>query len=89
MPFLTIQKRCDDCETTRQMLLRVQEEVSAYRREVKESLLDYESLYDKVRVNLAKLAKRTNGSESPERHDQPKGPPSIAAQRLLAMRRGT
>lgn len=51
MAFIEIQRRCQDCEKTRQML-------SDLQREVRGALLDYQNLYDKVRTNLGKLAKR-------------------------------
>ena len=51
MAFIEIQRRCDDCEKTRA-------ELAVLRSEVQRALLDYENLYDKVRTNLGKLAKR-------------------------------
>lgn len=63
MPFLTVQKRCQDCEETRRLLREMRAEVNDYRREVRESLLDYEALYDKVRTNLAKLGSRKKAAE--------------------------
>ena len=51
MALIEIQKRCDDCETSRALLREVKADLGQMR-------LDYESLYDKVRTNLAKLAKR-------------------------------
>lgn len=63
MAFLTFQARCKDCDRTLSELKALREQVESYRREVKDSLLDYESLYDKVRVNLAKLARRENAEE--------------------------
>lgn len=87
MTFLTITRRCNDCDETRRLLKALQEDVEAYRREVKDSLLDYENLYDKVRTNLSKIARREKASESPQTDERVKPKGGVAAQRLLALRR--
>jgi glutaredoxin len=56
MALIEIQKRCDDCEKTRRAL-------EDLRREVQNVMLDYNNLYEKVRTNLGKLAKRVRESE--------------------------
>lgn len=40
------------------MVGQLREDVESYRSEVRRSLLDYETLYEKVRTNLSKMAKR-------------------------------
>ena len=75
MAFLEVQRRCQDCEETRRLVREMRAEVNDYRREVRESLLDYESLYDKVRTNLAKLGSRKKAAEKVEdENGQPHGP---------------
>lgn len=65
----------------------LRDDVEGYRREVKESLLDYEALYDKVRVNLAKLAKRaSDDSKTPE--NGPQSGADLARQMLLQRKFG-
>ena len=65
MALIEISKRCDDCETSRALLRDVKADLGQMR-------LDYESLYDKVRTNLAKLSKRARvASEEPEEAPQP------------------
>jgi len=65
MALIEIQKRCDDCETSRALLRDVKADLGQMR-------LDYESLYDKVRTNLAKLSKRARvASEEVEETPQP------------------
>jgi len=59
MALIEISKRCDDCETSRALLRDVKADLGQMR-------LDYESLYDKVRTNLAKLAKRARVASEPE-----------------------
>lgn len=56
MAFIEIKKRCDECEKTRSAL-------NELRSEVQQVMLDYNSLYEKVRTNLAKLAKRVREEE--------------------------
>lgn len=85
MAFLTITRRCKHCDDTRSELAALRQEVSDYRREVKESLLDYESLYDKVRVNLAKLAKRSE--PAPAEPDNGPVPNLAYAHKLLLERK--
>jgi len=70
MPLLTIQRRCDDCETTRSLIRELREDVHQYRRELDEFKLDFENLYDKVRTNLGKLSKRIERPESPVTDEQ-------------------
>ena len=84
MPLLSVTRRCNQCEDTRELIRELRQEVSDYRREVKESLLDYNSLYDKVRVNLAKLAKRSSDSEKPD-NGETNDP--IAQARLMLLQR--
>ena len=56
MGLIEISKRCDDCETSRALVREVRADLGQMR-------LDYESLYDKVRVNLAKLSKRARAAD--------------------------
>lgn len=56
MAFLEIHKRCQDCEKTRELLREAMREVDSIR-------LDYQSLYEKVRVNLSKLKARSEAQE--------------------------
>ena len=51
MALIEIQRRCHDCESTRALLREAKADLAQMR-------LDYESLYEKVRTNLSKLAKR-------------------------------
>lgn len=51
MAFIEIQRRCHECEKSRTLLREVRADIEQIR-------LDYHSLYEKVRTNLAKLAKR-------------------------------
>jgi len=69
MPLLTIQKRCNDCEATRSALRALSADVEQYRSELERFRLDFENLYDKVRTNLSKLARRTEAPESPVTDD--------------------
>jgi hypothetical protein len=78
MSLIQIQRRCDDCEKTRALLREVKGEIDQIR-------LDYHSLYEKVRVNLSKLAKRADGKcpdEAPEASD-----PLAQARTLLLQRK--
>ena len=79
MAFIEIQRRCDDCEKTRAALAEL-------RSEVQRSLLDYENLYDKVRTNLGKLAKRARlDSEAPSNGDE--GDPMAKYREALVTRK--
>ena len=78
MAFIEIQRRCQDCETTRGL-------VRELRAEVKQSLLDYESLYDKVRTNLSKLAKRAERPQEAQTGNG-EGDPMAQYRELLARR---
>jgi len=79
MALIEIQKRCDDCETSRALLRDVKADLGQMR-------LDYESLYDKVRTNLAKLSKRARVA-SEEVEEAP--PPDLVemGRRALALRK--
>ena len=87
MGFLTIQRKCHECETTRALIQELRNELATYRSEMDAFRLDYENLYDKVRTNLAKLARRESRSESPVTPEQEAMKGTIASQRLLALRR--
>jgi len=64
MALINVSKRCDDCQKTR-------EAIEELRSEVRRALLDYEDLYEKVRTNLGKLAKRARmDSNEPSNGDQ-------------------
>ena len=82
MALFHITRRCDDCEKTR-------EQIEALRREVRNALLDYENLYDKVRTNLGKLAKRQKASEmaQEERSNGDEGDPLARYRRALVERK--
>lgn len=56
MAIIQINRVCKECEKTRSALRDAMREVEQIR-------LDYHSLYEKVRVNLAKLAKRADSDE--------------------------
>jgi len=65
MALIEIQRRCHDCESTRALLREAKADLSQMR-------LDYESLYEKVRTNLSKLAKRARvAAEEPEEAPTP------------------
>lgn len=57
MALIEIQRECKECEKTREALKGLSREVEAIR-------LDYLNLYEKVRTNLAKLAKRTDAANA-------------------------
>ena len=50
----------------------IRETLSALEREMKQQVLDYDMLYEKVRINLAKLSKRTERAEI-----APESPPDM------------
>ncbi len=79
MALIEIQKRCDDCETSRALLRDVKADLGQMR-------LDYESLYDKVRTNLAKLSKRARVA-SEELEDTPQPDLVEIGRRALASRK--
>lgn len=65
MALIEIQRRCHDCESTRALLREAKADLAQMR-------LDYESLYEKVRTNLSKLAKRARvASEESEEAPTP------------------
>lgn len=70
MPLFTIQRRCQDCKATRALVRELREDIADYRSQVTRSLLDYETLYEKVRTNLSKMAKREK-DESKELNGSP------------------
>lgn len=51
MPLFTIQRRCNDCEQTRDLVRELRKDTDA-------ALARYEELYQIVRRNLSKLAKQ-------------------------------
>ena len=51
--LIEIHRRCKECEKSNALLLEVRAEMDQIR-------LDYHNLYEKVRTNLAKLAKRAD-----------------------------
>lgn len=62
MALIEIKRVCKECESTRSALREYVERVDALERQIDDFRLDYHSLYEKVRRNLARLAKR---AESP------------------------
>lgn len=68
---------CKECESTRRLLQEYTETVAALERQVDEFRLDYHSLYEKVRRNLARLAQRAN---SPPDEEKPNGPTDTMAE---------
>lgn len=77
MALIEIKRRCDDCEKTRELLREAMREIESIR-------LDYLSLYDKVRTNLAKLAKR---ARDPDPSDGDGAPDPVAAARAALVQR--
>lgn len=77
MALIQINRRCDDCEKTRALLKEAMREVESIR-------LDYHSLYEKVRINLSKLAKR---AEREEPESAPNGDDQLARARALLLER--
>mgnify|MGYP000309539100 CR=1 FL=1 len=78
MALLEIKRACQECEKTREALRNLTREVDAIR-------LDYQSLYEKVRTNLAKLAKRAD--EVGARDNGPDPDPLAAARAALVQRK--
>lgn len=81
MAFIEIKRRCQDCEKTRAALKDVQRDMADMR-------LDYQGLYEKVRVNLSKLAKRAD-NPPPEKQNgpEPVEDPITQARTLLWQRK--
>lgn len=77
MALIQIQKRCNECEKSQALLRNVQSELDQIR-------LDYHSLYEKVRVNLAKLSKRADKDAN---GDQEAVDPLLQARALLLERK--
>ena len=64
-------KARDKIETLSADLLELRTAVMELRREVQQFALDYEGLYEKVRMNLAKLRKRAESAEQASTEDNP------------------
>jgi len=62
MALINIRRACQECETTWRKLEEIQRELDNFR-------LDYQNLYEKVRTNLAKLAKRAERAEEDVEED--------------------
>ena len=77
MAFIEIQKRCQDCETSRSL-------VREARADLHQMRLDYENLYDKVRTNLAKLAKRVKAATEEEEETPTLTPMELGRQALAS-----
>jgi len=80
MAFIEIKRRCDDCESTRKALAEVHRELDTFR-------LDYQNLYEKVRINLGKLAKRARDAEKDEPEEEATDPLAQYRSMILARRR--
>ena len=81
MALIEIQKRCDDCETSRALLRDVKADLGQMR-------LDYENLYDKVRTNLAKLSKRARVADEEVEAPPPPTLVEIGRQALASRKLG-
>ena len=77
MSLIEIQRRCDDCETSRALVREVRAELGQMR-------LDYENLYEKVRTNLTKLARRVSRETSEEEEAPAPDPMQKARQELVS-----
>lgn len=75
-----IHRRCTDCESTRAALRGVNTEVEKLQRDVANFRLDYENLYDKVRVNLSKVAKHNRERDRRDAEEQSTPPVDQMAQ---------
>jgi hypothetical protein len=82
MALIQITRRCNDCESTRELVRELRRDVEAIR-------LDYHSLYEKVRTNLAKLAKREKPcpEDAPESTIDPRARVRAEVYRLKMARR--
>lgn len=83
MAFIEVKRRCQECGKTREALRELRAEVDSIR-------LDYHALYEKVRVNLAKLAARAKqAEEEPEKQNGPQNAedPLLHARTLLLERK--
>lgn len=78
MALIEIKRACQECEKTREALRELTREVDAIR-------LDYQSLYEKVRTNLAKLAKRADEVAATDGRADPD--PLVAARAALVERK--
>lgn len=81
MALIEIHRRCTDCETTRAQLRALQDVHEATQRKIDNFQLDYTNLYDKVRTNLSKLAKRAEKLEQPP--DEPQNGDDLDRYRRL------
>lgn len=79
MAFIEIKRQCDECEKTRAALTALQSRVDRFE-------LDYQNLYEKVRTNLAKLAKRARLDEE-QRSDPEEGDPMAPYRKMLVERK--
>lgn len=78
MAFIHIERRCEECERTR-------EELQSLRRQVQGFELDLNSWYEKIRTNLAKLAKREKSLVAAE--DEPTNGDPLAKYRNALVER--
>lgn len=81
MAFIEFHRRCDECEKTRAALTALQSRVDRFE-------LDYQNLYEKVRTNLAKLAKRARLDEEARSEPEETDPLAPFRARLIERKLG-
>lgn len=84
MALIEIKRRCEDCDRTRARMEELIGELKTLRHDVEVFRLDYQSLYEKVRFNLSKLAKRAEAPSEPEPQPEVTDPLTEYRNALLA-----